>query len=211
MYFITSEPYIGHFGIGGFGASKRWLEDEFAQRDIKVLSNQAVEEFTPDEVRLKDGTKAPFKLAMFAPAMKGVPAVAHLGNPRGFIPVDEHMRNKNQKNIFTVGVAMAIAPVEPTPVPTGVPKVGFMTVRMALTAARTIAAEVAGKAPPDRYEMNAICLMDMGGTAAYMSAKPVLPPRQNLTLRKTMAAKWMKMWYERYFLFKMKHGFMNWP
>lgn len=211
IHFITSEPYIGHFGIGGFGASRRWLEDEFARRDIKVLVNQAVEEFAPGEARLKDGARVPFKLAMFAPAMKGVSAVAHLGNPRGFIPVDGQMRNKGQKNIFTVGVAIAIAPPEPTPVPTGVPKVGFMTVRMALTAARSIAAEIAGKAPPGPYEMNAICLMDMGGTAAYMSARPVLPPRQSLTLRKAVWAKWMKVWYEKYFLFKMRHGRTNWP
>lgn len=212
MYFITSEPYIGHFGIGGFGASKSWLEDEFAQKDIKILANQAVEEFTPNEARLKDGTKIPFKLAMFAPAMKGVPSVAHLGNPRGFIAVDEHMRHKSHKNIFCVGVAVAIAPPEPTPIPTGVPKTGYMTVKMALTASRTIASDVSGKGtvtPP--YEMNVICLMDMGKTAAYMSAKPLLPPRQEITLKKALWAKGMKIWFERYFLFKMRRGLSNWP
>ncbi len=212
MYFITSEPYIGHFGIGGFGASKIWLEEEFAQRDIKVITNQAVEEFTPGEMRLKDGTKIPFKLAMFAPAMKGVPAVAHLGNPRGFIPVDERMRHKTHKNIYCIGVAVAIAPPEPTPIPTGVPKTGYMTVKMALTAARAIASEIHGKgplAPP--YEMNVFCLMDMGTTAAYMSAKPLLPPRQKLVLKKAVWAKWMKIAFERYFLFRMKHGLSNWP
>ncbi|MDP2167734.1 MAG: FAD-dependent oxidoreductase [Thermodesulfovibrionales bacterium] len=211
MHFITSEPYIGHFGIGGFGASKRWLEDEFAERDIKILANRAVEEFTPGEVKLKDGTKIPFKLAMFAPAMKGVPAVAHLGNPRGFIPVDERMRHKTHKNVFVVGVAVAIAPPEPTPIPTGVPKTGFMTVRMALAAARTIASEIRGTAMPGPYEMNVLCLMDMGTTAAYMSAKPLLPPRQETTLKKALWARWMKMAFERYFLFKMKHGLSNWP
>lgn len=211
IFYVTSEPYLGHFGIGGFGASRRWLEDELAGKDIKVLTSQAVEEFTPGEVRLKDGTRFPFKLAMFAPAMRGVPAVAHLGNPRGFISVDGHMRNRNQRNIFTVGVAMAIAPPEQTPVPTGVPKVGFMTVRMALTAAHTIASEISGKAQPGPYEMNAICLMDMGSTAALMSAKPLIPPRQSLTLKKAIWAKWMKIWFERYFLYKMKHGHVNWP
>ena len=211
MFFITSEPYLGHFGIGGFGASESWLEDEFAEKDIKVLTNQAVDEFTADDVRLQDGTKIYNKLSMFAPPMKGVPAVAHLGNPRGFIPVDENMRHKAHRNIFCVGVAMAIAPPEPTPVPTGVPKTGFMSMKMALTAAETIAAEVKGASPPGAYEMNVICMMDMGETAAYMSAKPLLPPRQEITLKKAVWAKWMKVWFERYFLFKMKHGLSNWP
>ncbi len=219
MHFITSEPYLGHFGIAGFGASKRWMEDEFAGKDIKVLTNQAVEEFIPGgnghsdkEARLKDGTKIPYKLAMFAPAMKGVPAVTDLGNPRGFIPVDENMRHKAHENIFCVGVAIAIAPPEPTPIPTGVPKTGYMTVKMAQTAARTIASDIRGRgpvAPP--YEMDVICIMDMGDTAAYLSARPLLPPRQELTLRKARWAKWMKIWLEKYFLFKMKRGISNWP
>jgi sulfide:quinone oxidoreductase len=211
IIFITSEPYIGHFGIGGLGASKRWMEDEFATKDIKIIANAAVEEFTQDEIRLKDGSKIPFKLAMFAPAMKGVPAVAHLGNPRGFIPVDEHMKHKKYKNIFTVGVAVAIAPPEQTPVPTGVPKTGFMTVKMAKTAAYSIAAEILGTTMPTPYEMDVLCLMDMGTTAAYMKAKPVLPPRQQTTLKKAIWAKWMKAGFERYFLWKMKHGLSRLP
>jgi len=210
IYFITSEPYIGHFGIGGFGASKRWLEDEFAQRDIKILANQAVEEFLPNEVRLKDGTKILSKLAVFAPAMKGVPAVAHLGNPRGFIPTDNDFRHKTYKNIFAVGVAVAIAPPEQTPVPTGVPKTGYMTVKMARTAASAIASDITG-ARVLSYEMDVICLMDMGSTAAYMSAKPILPPRQDIVLRKTRLAKWAKLAFERYFLWKIRHGFSNLP
>jgi len=211
IVFITSEPYVGHFGIGGLGASKSWMEDEFAGKDIKIITNQAVEEFTANEARLKDGTKIPFKLAMFAPAMKGVPAVAHLGNPRGFIPVDEQMRHKTHKNIFTIGVAIAIAPPEPTPVPTGVPKTGFMTVKMAKTAAHAIAAEITGSVPPHPYEMDVMCLMDMGFTAAYMKAIPLLPPRDKTTLKKAQWAKWMKVYYEKYFMYKMKHGLTGLP
>jgi sulfide:quinone oxidoreductase len=211
IHFITSEPYLGHFGIGGFGDSKSWLENEFAQKDIKILANQAVEEFAPGEVRLKGGERIPFKLAMFAPAMKGVPAVASLGNPRGFVPVDGNMRHKEHKNIFCVGVAMAIAPPEPTPVPTGVPKTGFMTVRMAQNAARAIASDITGRNAPDPYVMDVICIMDMGRTAAYMKANPLLPPRQELTLRKGLWARWLKAWFERYFLYKMRHGHGNWP
>lgn len=212
MFFITSEPYPGHFGIGGFGASRRWLEEEFAEKDIKVLPGQAVEEFAPGEARLKGGGKIPFKLGMFAPAMKGVEAVAHLGNPRGFIPVDDRMRHKSIGNVFAVGVAMAIAQPEQTPVPTGVPKTGFMTVRMAKTAARAIAAEITGGEPPGQYDMDVVCLMDMGSTAAYMSASPLLPPRQKMTLKKALWARWMKVAFERYFLNRTRRGLAAaWP
>ena len=52
--------------------------------------------------------------------------LAGLANPRGFILVDKCQRNPTFKNIFAVGVGIAIPPFEPTPVPVGVPKTGYM-------------------------------------------------------------------------------------
>ena len=211
IFYLTSEPYVGHFGIGGLGNSKRFVKDEFAKRDIKYLANQAIEEVVPSELRLKDGTKLPFKLAMIAPPFKGVPAVAPLGNPRGFIPVDKNYRHTKYKNIFTIGVAMAIAPPEPTPVPTGVPKTGYMTITMAKTAAATITAEIRNEPLPSAEELSVVCLMDMGDTAAFMKAYPVLPPRQEAMIKGGIHYKWLKMAFERYFLWKMRNGLTNLP
>jgi sulfide:quinone oxidoreductase len=211
IIYLTSEPWLGHMGVGGLGKSRRFLEDEFAERDIKPVVNQAIEEITPGEIRLKDGDKIPFKLAMIAPPFKGVPAVAPLGNPRGFIPVDKNYRHAKYKNIFAVGVAMAIAPPEQTPVPVGVPKTGFMTLRMAKTAAATISAEVTGRIPLPGGEIGVVCLMDMGNTAAFMKAYPVLPPRQSSYMKKAIWAKWLKTGFEKYFLWKMKRGLSALP
>ncbi|MBI5073737.1 MAG: FAD-dependent oxidoreductase [Nitrospirae bacterium] len=211
IIYLTSEPYLGHMGVGGLGNSKRFMEDEFADRDIKSVVSQAIEEVTPGEIKLKDGTKIPFKLAMIAPPFKGVPAVAPLGNPRGFIPVDKNYRHTKHKNIFAIGVTMAIAPPEVTPVPTGVPKTGFMTVKMAKTAAATIYSDIKGTPPPAMDELSVVCLMDMGNTAALMKASPVLPPRQSSFTKKGIWAKWMKVGFEKYFLYKMKNGLSGLP
>lgn len=211
ILYLTSEPYVGHMGVGGLGKSRRFMEDEFAERDIKAIVNQAIEEVVPGEIRLKDGLKIPFKLAMIAPPFKGVPAVAPLGNPRGFVPVDQHYRHTKHQNIFVIGVAMAIAPPEPTPVPVGVPKTGSMTVSMAKVAAATIFAEIQGAPLPSPEVLSVICLMDMGNTAALMKASPVLPPRQDSYTKKGVWAKWLKLFFEQYFMFKMKHGLSHWP
>jgi sulfide:quinone oxidoreductase len=211
IVFVTSEPYIGHFGIGGLKNSRRMMEDEFAKRDIKVMVNTAVEEILPNEVRLKDGTNIPFKLSMLAPAMKGVPAVSHLGNPRGFIPVDARYRHTKFKNIFCVGVAMAIAPPEKTPVPTGVPKTGYMTVKMAKTASSAIASDLSGRTPPAEVPIDVVCLMDMGNTAAIMKASPVLPPRQESELKEGIRFRLLKMAFEKYYLWKIKRGLSALP
>ena len=211
ILYLTSEPYLGHMGVGGLGNSKTFMEHEFADRDIKPLVSQAIQEVAPGEIRLKDGNKIPFKLAMIAPPFKGVPAVMPLGNPRGFIPVDKNYRHTKHKNIFAIGVAIAIAPPEATPVPTGVPKTGFMTVKMAKTAAATIVSDVIGKTPPMADELGVVCLMDMGNTAALMKAYPVLPPRQSSYMKKAIWAKWMKLGFEKYFLWKMKRGLSQLP
>ena len=40
MTYITSEPYIGHLGLGGVGDSKSMLESEFRNRHIKWITNE---------------------------------------------------------------------------------------------------------------------------------------------------------------------------
>lgn len=211
LFFITSEPYAGHFGIGGLWNSKRMMEDEFAKRDIKIIANATTEEISPGEVRLKDGTKISSRLSMLAPAMKGVPAVAHLGNQRGFLPVDGRYRHPQYRNIFAAGVAVAIAPPEQTPVPTGATKTGYMTVKMAKTAALTIASDITGSAPPEETPLDVLCLLDMGTTGVYMKASPLLPPRQESVFQEGRRFKWGKVAFERYFLWKMKYGWSNLP
>lgn len=63
----------------------------------------------------KKAHELPFKLSMMLPAFRGIAAlrgIEGLANPRGFIIVDKHQRNPKFRNIFGVGVCIAIAPHE---------------------------------------------------------------------------------------------------
>ena len=218
MTFVTSEPYIGHMGLGGVGDSKGLMESEMRQRHIKWITNAKVQEVRPGEVvavehdaqgqPLKEHV-LPFKYSMLLPAFKGVDAVAAvegLCNPRGFVIVDKHQRSPKFPQIFAAGVCVAIPPVEATPIPTGAPKTGFMIESMVTTIVRNIAAELAGE--PARFEgtWNAVCLADFGDTGAAFVALPQFPPR-NVTW--TRMGKWVhvaKIGFEKYFLYKMRHG-----
>lgn len=210
LCFVTSEPYLSHFGLGGVGKSRRLMEDEFAEKDIKVFCNASVKEIIPDRVQLSDGTELPFKFSMFAPPFRGVDAVLNsgLGNPKGWIMVDEYYRLPKHQNIYAAGVAVGIMPAEPTPIPTGVPKTGSMTAIMAKIVANNILADIKGgsKISLPTSEIGVTCIADMGKTAAFMSAKPALPPRQKIILKKGRWIRWMKVGFERYFLLKMKLG-----
>jgi sulfide:quinone oxidoreductase len=216
--YVSSEPYVGHLGLGGVGDSKGLMESEFRQRHIQWITNAKVQEVRADAVvvtELDDGGVPrperilPSRFTMLLPAFAGVEAVASvegLCNPRGFVLVDRHQRSTRYRNVFSAGVCVAIAPPEPTPVPTGVPKTGFMIESMVTTIVRNIQAELAGKPAIHEGTWNAVCLADMGDTGAAFVALPQIPPR-NVTW--TRVGKWVhlaKVAFEKYFLYKMRNG-----
>jgi sulfide:quinone oxidoreductase len=146
---------------------------------------------------------------MMLPAFKGIDAVAAvpgLCNPRGFVLIDEHQRNKTHREIFAVGVCVAIPPVEVTPVPTGAPKTGYMIETMVSAVCHNIADELAGKPAVAKATWNAICLADMGDTGAAFVALPQIPPRNVNWFKKGKWVHLAKIAFEKYFLRKMKTG-----
>ena len=216
--FVTSEPYIGHLGLGGVGDSKSMLESEMRGHDIKWITNarttkvEAGKLFTTqidDQGQVLKEHEVPFKLAMMLPAFKGVDAVAavpRLCNPRGFVLIDEHQRSKAHRNIFSAGVCVAIPPVEVTPVPTGAPKTGYMIETMVSAIVHNIADELAGRPAQAQATWNAICLADMGDTGAAFVALPQIPPRNVNWFKKGKWVHLAKIAFEKYFMRKMKTG-----
>jgi sulfide:quinone oxidoreductase len=216
--FVTSEPYIGHLGLGGVGDSKSMLESELRNHHIDWITNARttrveegklhVEELNEDgEVRKTHEVN--FDMAMMLPAFKGVHAVAEvpdLCNPRGFVMIDEHHRNPTYKNIYSAGVCVAIPPVEATPVPTGTPKTGYMIESMVTSIVHNIANEIKGRQPDQGATWNAICLADMGDTGAAFVALPQIPPRNVAWMKKGKWVHLAKIAFEKYFLRKMKKG-----
>lgn len=216
--FVTSEPYIGHLGLGGVGDSRGMLESEFRNNDIKWITNARttklerdkmfVTELDPNGQAVKEH-EISFSFSMMLPAFKGVDAVAaveRLCNPRGFVIVDEHQRSRKYQNIYSAGVCIAIPPVEVTPVPTGAPKTGYMIETMVTAIVHNISAEIAGQPGTARGTWNAICLADMGDTGAAFVALPQIPPRNVNWIRKGRWVHWLKIAFEMYFIYKMKRG-----
>jgi sulfide:quinone oxidoreductase len=218
MTFVTAEPYIGHLGLGGVGDSKGMLETALREKHIKWICNAKVDRVEEGKMfvtefdesgKEKKKHELPFKYSMMLPAFKGPDALAGIEgmtNPRGFVLIDEYQRNPKYKNIYAVGVCVAIPPVEATPVPTGTPKTGYMIESMVTATVANIAAAVQGKAPTERATWNAICLADMGDTGIAFVALPQIPPRN---VNWFAEGKWVhlaKVAFEKYFIRKMKKG-----
>ena len=218
MTFVTAEPYIGHLGLGGVGDSKGLMESAMRDRHIKWITNAKVTKIEADKMHVtefddmgkeKRSHELPFRYSMMLPAFKGIDAVfgiEGLTNPRGFILIDQQQRNPKYKNIYAVGVCVAIPPVEQTPVPTGAPKTGYMIESMVEATAANIRTELDGKQPQAKATWNAVCLADFGDTGVAFVALPQIPPRN---VNWFAEGKWVhlgKVAFERYFLRKMKTG-----
>ncbi len=218
MTFVTSEPYIGHLGLDGVGDSKTMLESELRKHHIDWICNAKVDRVEDGLMHViecdeqgeeKKRHELPFGYSMMLPAFTGIDAVRDiegLVNPRGFIIIDKHQRNPTYPNIWGIGVAVAIAPKKPTPVPTGVPKTGFMIESMVTATAHNIRSVLDSKEPESEASWNAICLADMGDSGIAFVAMPQIPPR-NVNWMKS--GKWVhlaKVGFEKYFMHKIRSG-----
>ena len=216
MHFVTPEPYIGHLGLDGVGDTKSLMESEFRDRHIQWTTNARITrvsegkiEFTEVDEDGKDRKEheLPFQHSMILPAFKGVDAVMDiegLTNPRGFILIDDFQRNPTYRNIYAVGVCVAIPPVGPTPVATGAPKTGYMIESMVTATTHNLAAELRGEEPSERGSWNAVCLADFGDTGVAFVALPQIPPRNTNWASRGKWVHLAKVAYEKYFLHKVR-------
>ncbi len=218
MTFVTSEPYVGHLGLDGVGDTKGLLESEMREKHIKWMTSSRVKKvedgkMTVEEIADDGSVKAthemPFGYSMMLPAFRGIKplrGIDGLVNPRGFVLVDKHQQNPKYKNIFAVGVCVAIPPMGPTPVPCGVPKTGFMIESMVTATAKNIGEILRGRPAKFQGSWNAVCLADFGDSGIAFVAQPQIPPRN---VNWSSSGKWVhaaKIGFEKYFIRKMRKG-----
>jgi sulfide:quinone oxidoreductase len=212
--FVSAEPYLGHFGLGGVGDSAQRVERFFDRLAIEGLPNSSITEVRDGEIELAGGRVLPFAYSMIVPPFTGVDAVRDvpgLANPTGFVPVDDEFRHPEHPEIYAAGVAIAIAPPGPTAVPAGVPKTGQMSETMARVAAHNIAADLAGgeRRRLPLSDLAAICVLDAGNNGIVFKADRVLASGDGAGHARVMAgpqAHWAKLAFERYFLASRRRG-----
>lgn len=137
-----------------------------------------------------------------------------LADANGFVPVRPAYQSEKYDDVYAVGVAAAVDVPWQTAVPVGVPKTGFPTEQQAHVAARNIAAQVRGELPGERKEFGeipAVCVMDAGNNGVLILADRMLPPRKHGVLVPGPQAHLMKLAFEKYFLWKNRHGYVQLP
>ncbi len=210
--FITAEPFLGHFGLGGVADSEQRVEKFFGKLDIEGIPNNVIKEVRDGEMELDGGRVLEFAFSMVVPPFAGVDVVTKtegLGNPMGFIAVDDEFRHTEIDSIYAAGVDIAIKPPHETLVPAGVPKTGHMSEIMGRTAAQNIVADIQGgdrKSLP-LSELEAICVLDAGNSGIIFKADHVLGDSEHPRVMAGPQAHWAKLAFERFFLETRKRGY----
>jgi sulfide:quinone oxidoreductase len=131
------------------------LEQEFAARDIALLSGRRVAALDPSRrvVVLDDGSELPYDLFLGVPKHRASEVVISSGMTEdGYIPVDSATLQTRYPDVYAIGdVATA-----------GVPKAGVFAEGAARVVAQAIVARRSGGEAPERHLGRGTCYIEFG-------------------------------------------------
>ncbi len=217
LTYVTAEPFLGHFGIGGLPHGEGLLGMFLKKERIEARIGVAMDHVDENRLVLADGEALGFKYAMIIPPFLGqevVRAATEIADDKGYVKVRDTYQTEAYDDVYAVGIAAAVSVPWQTPVPVGVPKTGFPTEQQAHVAAKNIAAQIRGEAVREHKsfgEIPAICVMDAGNNGVLILADRMLPPRKHGLLIPGPQNHAMKLAFEKYFLWKMKGGHVTLP
>jgi sulfide:quinone oxidoreductase len=217
LTYVTAEPFLGHFGIGGLPGGEKLLKMFLRKERITAVTGAAMAEAASGKLALESGERLDFAYAMIVPPFVGQPVVRDtpgLADAKGFVPVADTYQSTAYPDVYAVGVAAAVSVPWTTAVPVGIPKTGFPTEVQAHTAAANIAAQIRGEEPHRRKSFGnipAVCVMDAGNNGVMILADKMLPPRKFGVMIPGPQAHGAKLLFEKYFIWKSRHGYVRLP
>ena len=217
LTFVSPEPFLGHFGIGGLPHGESLLGMFLKKEGITAHVDVGIDRIEEGRMVLADGRAITFAYAMVVPPFLGqevVHAATQIADAKGYVKVRDTYQSDAYDDVYAVGIAAAVPVPWQTSTPLGIPKTGFPTERMAHVAAKNIAAQIRGEEPRAHEEfgdMPAVCVMDAGNNGVIILADKMLPPRKHGVLIPGPQAHAMKLAFEKYFLWKARHGYVSLP
>lgn len=213
LYWITPEPFLGHFGIEGIAGGEGMLKVFMKMFNIKYITEAAIEKVDKNNVYLKDGKVIPYKFSMIMPAFMGAEVVRNsegIGTPRGYISTHDTYQHKNFSNIFAAGIAVDVPPpFKPGKVPLNSPKTGYPSDEAGKVSAENISRLIKGRTNLKKKPFGKIpglCIMDAGHKEVIIVTNHLFKPRQFAIMLPNVIYDFNKRLFEKYFLWKIRTG-----
>ena len=217
LTYVSPEPELGHFGIGGLKHGEGLLNMFLKKEKIDAVLDTSIDHVDDGRIVLDDGNNLDFAYSMVMPPFIGQEVIAkttEISDTKGYIPVRDTYQVLPYDNVYAVGAAAAVEVPWHTSNPVGIPKTGFPTEQQAHIAATNIVSQVRGEEPSERKtfgDIAAVCVMDAGNNGVIILADKMLPPRKHSVMIPGPQAHAMKIAFEKYFLWKTRHGNVSLP
>lgn len=219
LYWITPEPFLGHFGIEGMPLGEGMLKKFMQMFHIHYRTEVGVKEVTPDKVVLTSGEEIASRFTMLMPPFVGVDFVANSPKletpPNHFLPILPNYRHKTIKNIWGAGLAVDVKPpFKPGKVPFTIPKTGYPSDVTGKIVAENVIKTIQGKTNLKEKEWGKItgmCIMDAGKKEVIIVSNTLFKPRIWAIMLPNVFYDINKLFLEKYFLWKLRHGYSFLP
>ncbi|HSF97692.1 MAG TPA: FAD-dependent oxidoreductase, partial [Ornithinibacter sp.] len=134
LTYVSAEPFLGHFGIGGLPHGEKLLGMFLKKEKIDAVLDTAMDHVDDGRLVLADGRTLDFGYAMIIPPFSGQEVIARtpkIADDNGFVKVRDTYQSEAYDDVYAVGVAAAVDVPWQTPTPVGIPKTGFPTEQQA--------------------------------------------------------------------------------
>ncbi len=219
LYWVTPEPFLGHFGIEGMPLGEAMLKKFMEMFNIKYRTNVGIKEVLKDKVILSTNEEIASSFTMLMPPFIGVDFVANspkLETPQNnFIPILDNYRHEKIKNIWGAGLAVNVKPpFSGTEIPFTIPKTGYPSDETGKIVAKNIIKTLEGKT--DFIEkpwgkITGLCIMDAGKKEVIIVSNTLFKPRKFAIMLPNVLYDINKVFLEKYFLWKLRNGYSFLP
>lgn len=219
LYWITPEPFLGHFGIDGMAGGETMLKSFMKMFNIHYRTEVGVEKMDAKEITLTTGETIPYSFAMLMPPFVGVDFVMNspklMATANGYLPVGDNYRHKLYPDVWAAGIAVDVKlPFVPGKVPFGSPKTGYPSDETGKIVAKNIIRTTRGEAKLIEKpwgKIAGLCIMDAGKKEVLILSNNLFKPRQFAIMLPNVIYDFNKVLLEKYFLWKFRHGYSFLP